>query len=61
MGIMITCRGYNNPAYDAQKNVGAHYTWQNIVGPIVAFRVRITDFSMRDCIPDRISNKEMRE
>ena len=61
MGVMITCRGYNNPAYDAHKNVGAHYTWQNIAGTIVAFRVRIIGFSMRDRIPDRISNKEMRE
>ena len=35
MGIMVTHRGYNgeynNPTYDAHKNMGAHYTWQNMV------------------------------
>ena len=35
MGIMITDHGYNNwynnPVYNAHKNVGAHYTWQNTV------------------------------
>ena len=31
MGIMITYDGYNNPVYDAHKNVGAHYIWQNTV------------------------------
>ena len=33
MGIMITYHvhnnGYNNPMYNAHKNVGAHYPWQN--------------------------------
>ena len=23
--------GYNNPVYNANRNVGAHYTWQNTV------------------------------
>ena len=31
MGIMITCHGYNNPMYNAHKNVGAHYEQQNMV------------------------------
>ena len=31
MGIMITYHGYNNPIYNAHKNMGAHYTWQNPV------------------------------
>ena len=33
MGIMVTHHGYNNgynnPIYNAHKNAGAHYTWQN--------------------------------
>ena len=28
---MISNHGYNNPVYNAHKNVGAHYTWQNTV------------------------------
>ena len=36
MGIMITYHGYdnghNNPMYNAHKNVGIRYTWQNMVG-----------------------------
>ena len=34
MAIMITYHGYsnghNNPMYNMHKNVGAHYTWQNV-------------------------------
>ena len=32
MGIMITHHGYDNghnPVYNAHKNVGEHYPWQN--------------------------------
>ena len=31
MGTMITYHGHNNPIYNAQKNVGAHYIQQNMV------------------------------
>ena len=31
MGTMITYHGYNNPMYKAHKNMGVHYTWQNMV------------------------------
>ena len=35
MGIMITYHGYNNgcnnPMFNVHKNVGAHYTWRNMV------------------------------
>ena len=31
MGIRIIGQGYNNPVYNAQKNVGAYYTRQNMV------------------------------
>ena len=29
MGVMITYHGYNNPVYNAHRNVGVHCTWQN--------------------------------
>ena len=29
--MVITYRGYNNPVYNAHKNVGVHRTWQNTV------------------------------
>ena len=31
MGIRIAYHGYNNPVYHVRKNVGVHYTRQNIV------------------------------
>ena len=31
MDMMITYHGYDNPVYDAHKNVGAHYTRQTMV------------------------------
>ena len=34
MGIMNTYHGYNNPMYNAHKNIGAHYAWQNTGKPI---------------------------
>ena len=38
MGIMSTCHeyknGYNNPVYNAHKNVAVRYTWQNTVSGI---------------------------
>ena len=35
MGMMIMYHGYNNeynnPIYNVHRNVGVHYTWQNMV------------------------------
>ena len=33
MGIFIIYHGYNDPVYNAHKNVSAPYTWQNTVSP----------------------------
>ena len=43
MGIMTTYHGYNNPVYNAHKNVGVHGTWQNMV--VFVFNMIFSVFS----------------
>ena len=35
MTMMITYRGYNNSTYNSHKNMGAYYTWQNMVPEVL--------------------------
>ena len=39
MGIMVTYHRHNNTMYNVHKNVGAHYTWQNVVNLTAEERV----------------------